>query len=162
MAMAAVMTSSRGQRVVTIMRLVVGVIFLTAAIEKSVDVRTPIAGVMHLLAAQETFWPTLLTSTAIVSEAIVGVCLITGWRARTAALVGITLLGFFTAYAVLLVRSDFEGGCGCGFLMHALRGASEALTALVLANSALAATLCAIIVMDRAEAETIHTSGAET
>lgn len=135
--------------VASLMRMAVGVLFLTASVESAANVRPAVAGIMYLLGTERMLGPVIIATLVLFIEGSVGVCLITDWPRRIAPMVGVALLVMFTVYIVALAKSPLSGQCGCGTLMSMIRGASAGVSRIVAVNAGLAIVLIGLVSHER-------------
>ncbi|QOJ18975.1 MAG: hypothetical protein HRU76_15885 [Phycisphaeraceae bacterium] len=126
---------------VSLARMAVGVVFLTASVESAANVRPAVAGIMYLLGTERMPGPVTIATLVLFIEGAVGVCLITDWPRRIAPMAGVVLLALFTAYIVALAKSPLSGQCGCGTLMSMIRGATADMNRIIGMNAGLAILL---------------------
>lgn len=106
------MTSTAGKHLSTIVRVVLGLVFLYAGILKIAD---PVAFAGNIAAYRilPYFGNYLVAATLPWLETICGLLLIIGWRARTAALITCILNGVFIVALASTILRGLDIDCGC-------------------------------------------------
>ncbi|GFE56184.1 MauE/DoxX family redox-associated membrane protein [Geobacter sp. AOG1] len=106
------MTTTAGKYLSTIVRIVLGLVFLYAGVLKIID-PTAFAGNIAAYRILPYFGNYLVAATLPWLEAICGLLLIFGWRARSAAAIICILNGVFMIALASAVLRGLDIDCGC-------------------------------------------------
>jgi uncharacterized membrane protein YphA (DoxX/SURF4 family) len=104
------MMSSAG--VVTLLRVILGVVFVWASVPKIVSPQS----FAEIVANYRILSPALINPVAIIlpwTEALCGVCLITGRLVRGSALIFVVLMMTFLTVTVFNIYRGLDVNCGC-------------------------------------------------
>jgi hypothetical protein len=99
-------------RVVLVCRVVLGALFLWAAIAKLPDMAAFAQDVANYRIVAPVLVP-FVASAVVGIELLAGIALVTGWMARPAAIVIAVLLAVFTGFLTQALLRGIDLRCGC-------------------------------------------------
>ena len=103
---------------------IVGVVFLLSAVGKAIDTRDTEA-VFDYLTGWTGIDPYSATRVLIFTEILIGAALLVNAKPRLAKAITATALVSFGLWAVVLIVTDLDVGCGCGLKIPGVSPAAE-------------------------------------
>jgi hypothetical protein len=96
-------------------QVALGIVFLAAGVDKCWRIAEFAIVIDYLLPflPSHPAWPTSLAASVCLLEALIGVCLITGWSARLIAAVAVVTVVAYSLALVRLTLDPIAPRCGC-------------------------------------------------